>query len=358
MNPAPILLVHDGPTEVRDLVRRLVTTTPHRAFTDRAGQQQRLWRIDAPADVALVNDRLAGASVLIADGHHRYAAYLRLQHEHPGTGWDSGLAMLVDQGDTGLFLGAIHRTLRGVGLDDLLTAARAAGATTRSLQAGTALIALAPGTLTATDGDAWAAIDVPDRGLLPVEWLHRDLVPTLPSPQVAYHHSVEEALALAGRTAVGGAAACAGLRRRRARHQPGSPPPREGHVLPAQAEPGRAHALAARRTSRPRADLHLHPRRGSTTGPEEAPPDGALDLDHVAGLPPHGGAPDTRHPRGALERVDTLPGLVALGSPHDHPERAQHVPAGKDDLLGGRGHAAHQTDDVDVLLTAGRRTGH
>ena len=203
MNPAPILLVHDGPTEVRDLVRRLVTTTPYRAFSDRAGQQQRLWRIDAPADVALVNDQLAGASVLIADGHHRYAAYLRLQHQHPGTGWDSGLAMLVDQGDTGLFLGAIHRTLRGVGLDDLLTAARAAGATTRSLQAGTALIALAPGTLTATDGDAWSAIDVPDRGLLPVEWLHRDLVPTLPSPQVAYHHSVEEALALAGPTAVG-----------------------------------------------------------------------------------------------------------------------------------------------------------
>jgi uncharacterized protein (DUF1015 family) len=201
MNPAPILLVHDGPTEVRALVRRLVATSPDREFTDRAGQHQRLWRIDDPIDVEMVNARLAAASVLVADGHHRYAAYLRLQHENPGTGWDSGLAMLVDQGDTGLFLGAIHRTLRGVTLTDLLAAARAAGATTRTLAAGPALTALSPGTLTATDGDGWAAIDVPAQGLLPVEWLHGELVPHLRTTQVAYHHSVEESLALAGPTA-------------------------------------------------------------------------------------------------------------------------------------------------------------
>lgn len=203
MNPAPILLVHDGPAGVRDFVRRLATTRPDREYTDRAGQQQRLWRIADPADVAMVNEQLAGASALIADGHHRYAAYLRLQQERPGTAWDSGLAMLVDQGDTGLFLGAIHRTLRGVRLDDLLRAARAAGGATRRLEAGTALIALAPGTLTSTDGEAWAAIDVPDRGVLPVEWLHRDLVSTLATAQVNYHHSVEEALALADSGTVG-----------------------------------------------------------------------------------------------------------------------------------------------------------
>ena len=63
--------------------------------------------------------------------------------------------------------------------------------------------ALSPGTLTATDGEGWAAIDVPESTLLPVEWLHRDLVPHLPTTQVAYHHTVEEALALAGPTAAG-----------------------------------------------------------------------------------------------------------------------------------------------------------
>ena len=198
MNPAPILLVHDGPAEVRALVRRLVATTPAREYTDRAGQRQRLWRIDSPADIAIVQGGLAAASVLIADGHHRYAAYLRLQQDNPGTAWDSGLAMLVDQGDTGLFLGAIHRTVRGATLEDVVAAARSAGATIRTLEAGPALGALAPGTLTATDGEQWAAVDVPVRGLLPVEWLHAELVTHLPPTQVAYHHSAEEALALAG----------------------------------------------------------------------------------------------------------------------------------------------------------------
>jgi uncharacterized protein (DUF1015 family) len=200
MNPAPILLVHDGPAPVRTFVRRLAETPPDREFTDRAGQQHRLWRIADARDVDLIDEHLAGSSALIADGHHRYAAYLRLQQEHPGTPWDTGLAMLVDQGDTGLFLGAIHRTLRAVPLDALLVAARGAGAPTRGLDPEAALGALSPGTLTATDGTAWAAIDVPDHESLPVEWLHRELLPRLERPQVAYHHSVEEALTLAAPT--------------------------------------------------------------------------------------------------------------------------------------------------------------
>jgi hypothetical protein len=69
------------------------------------------------------------------------------------------------------------------------------------VRAGTALGALAPGRLTATDGDEWAVIEAPERGLLPVEWLHRDLVSTLSASQVVYHHSVDDALGLAdGRT--------------------------------------------------------------------------------------------------------------------------------------------------------------
>jgi uncharacterized protein (DUF1015 family) len=201
MNPAPILLVHDGPAPVRAFVRRLAASPPDREFTDRAGQQHRLWRVADTGDLDTLGEHLAGSAALIADGHHRYAAYLRLQQEHPGTEWDTGLAMLVDQGDTGLFLGAIHRTLRAVPLGVLLRSARDAGAGIRTLDAGDALGALSPGTLTATDGTDWAAIDVPDLGSLPVEWLHRELVPTLESPQVAFHHSVEEALTMAGPTA-------------------------------------------------------------------------------------------------------------------------------------------------------------
>ena len=46
-------------------------------------------------------------------------AYLELQQRHPGTAADRGLAMLVDQDDTPLFLGAIHRTLARTSLEDL-----------------------------------------------------------------------------------------------------------------------------------------------------------------------------------------------------------------------------------------------
>ena len=66
-----------------------------------------------PSDLAALDDALAGTRALIADGHHRYAAYLRLQQRHPGGPHDRGLAMLVDQDDTPLFLGAIHRVLVG-----------------------------------------------------------------------------------------------------------------------------------------------------------------------------------------------------------------------------------------------------
>ena len=70
-------------------------------------------RSPTPSDLAALDNALAGTRALIADGHHRYAAYLQLQHRHPGGPHDRGLAMLVDQDETPLFLGAIHRVLVG-----------------------------------------------------------------------------------------------------------------------------------------------------------------------------------------------------------------------------------------------------
>ena len=197
MNPAPILLVHAGPADVRALVSRVVAGPPAWQFTDRAGQRQRIWAIRDPADLEALDRGLASSTCLIADGHHRYAAYLRLQQDQPGTPWDRGLAMLVDQADTPLFLGAIHRTLTGVGLRAVLTAARRTGASVRELPHDRAVSELAPDTIVVTDNETWASITPHDGNRLPVEWLHDVLVPGLatPSPQVGFHHSVEEALA-------------------------------------------------------------------------------------------------------------------------------------------------------------------
>ena len=52
-------------------------------------------------ELAAVRQDLAGRQALIADGHHRYAAYLRVQAARRAAGsgpgpWDFGLALLVD----------------------------------------------------------------------------------------------------------------------------------------------------------------------------------------------------------------------------------------------------------------------
>ena len=119
MNPAPILLVHRGPAPVRALIHRLLERTPDHAYTDRGLQRHRIWAVTDPGDLAVIDAGLATSTLLVADGHHRYAAYLRLQEREPGTPWDRGLAMVVDQEDTPLHLGAIHRVLPGLTLERL-----------------------------------------------------------------------------------------------------------------------------------------------------------------------------------------------------------------------------------------------
>ncbi|CAM3749981.1 DUF1015 family protein [Nocardioides zeicaulis] len=200
LNPAPILLVHHGSARLRAVVGEVATREPDWRYLDRTGQRQRIWALREPALLEQVADLLAGATCLIADGHHRYAAYLRLQEQNPGTGWDAGLAMLVDQDDTPLFLGAIHRTLTGPSLDDLVAAATAAGAAVRVEGRVDALRVLDSRHLVLTDGSAWltvSPVDLEHRAA--VAWLHEDVLPRLPVPpeRVEHHHSADEALALA-----------------------------------------------------------------------------------------------------------------------------------------------------------------
>jgi uncharacterized protein (DUF1015 family) len=195
LNPAPILLVHRGPVEARALLRRVRERTPDHDFRDRGGQQHRIWAIREAADLARLQSALEPSQALIADGHHRFAAYHRLRQRHPGVATDVGLAMLVDQEDTPLYLGAIHRVLGGVTLDSL-RATQAATFADASPEA--AVAALRSDVLAATDGRHWATLRLdlsPDRTA--VEALHEDLIPGLaqaPSA-IGHHHAVEDALA-------------------------------------------------------------------------------------------------------------------------------------------------------------------
>lgn len=193
MQPAPILLVHRGPEQVRSLIRHQLQRSPDRAFTDRSQQHHRFWALDDPADLELLTRELGGATPLIADGHHRYAAALQLQESHPGTGWDRGLAMLVDQDDTPLFLGAIHRVLSGVTLTALTALAGRRGWPTQLRSERSALDRLGPTTLVVTDGTRWATLALPvPAGEAAVDVLHDLVLPALSCPPgaVGYHHSV------------------------------------------------------------------------------------------------------------------------------------------------------------------------
>jgi uncharacterized protein (DUF1015 family) len=100
------------------------------AVTD-DGVTHRLWAITDPAAQAAITADLATRTALIADGHHRYAAYRELRaqersaqqhgaHEHGAQEhrageqagpWDYGLAFLVDADEYPLRLAAIHRVL-------------------------------------------------------------------------------------------------------------------------------------------------------------------------------------------------------------------------------------------------------
>ena len=113
------------------------------SITTEDGVTHRLWRIGDSAEQAAISADLAGRRALIADGHHRYAAYLDLQAEMHAAGlgagpWDYGLAFLVDSAAYPPRLGAIHRVLPGLAPDRAAELAKAAF-TVQDLPAGISL---------------------------------------------------------------------------------------------------------------------------------------------------------------------------------------------------------------------------
>ncbi len=210
LNPAPILLVHRGPARVRALLSAVASAPPTRSFLDAAGTEHRLWAIKDPATLRTLAEELASATPVIADGHHRYAAYLRLQQDHPGTAWDRGLTMLVDQDDTPLRLGAIHRVVPRMRLERLADLAVGAerghwrvlsSADEGRLHAGAREGDV--GTVVVTDGaDRWVAWDLPHPpDAATVEVVHELVMPLLPrSRKVRFEHTVPAACARARET--------------------------------------------------------------------------------------------------------------------------------------------------------------
>jgi uncharacterized protein (DUF1015 family) len=136
----PIFLVYDGGGAAAAAVASAGAPDGPPLIVDAAladGLRHRVWSLTDPAVLSAVADDLHPRRALIADGHHRYATYLRRQaarHESgagPGP-WDFGLCFLVDATAFGPEVHPIHRVVPELPPGELATRA-AAGMAVRRL---------------------------------------------------------------------------------------------------------------------------------------------------------------------------------------------------------------------------------
>lgn len=125
-NLEPLLLTYRGngsETGATAVIERTAERSPLLSTTTEDGFSHRLWAVTDPADLTEIQADMAGHQALIADGHHRWATYLRLRAEHTSPSpWDYGLVLLVDTVRYPLRVRAIHRLLHRLPVADALSA--------------------------------------------------------------------------------------------------------------------------------------------------------------------------------------------------------------------------------------------
>ena len=210
-NLEPILLVHEGTDALRVAIQAAARTTPVADFLALDGSAHRLWAVTDPEILAEVSDELAGTQALIADGHHRYAAYLRLQAElrdpacpAESSPWDHGLAMLVDQRDHPMRVGPIHRSVGALTMSDLQEVSTDRGDDFQGVPDREVAFALQASrasdsehtSFVVSDGRAWAVLRTPRTSPVAAAVLHGVLLPAwgVAEEQLGYHHSLDQAL--------------------------------------------------------------------------------------------------------------------------------------------------------------------
>jgi uncharacterized protein (DUF1015 family) len=143
-NLEPIFLLYEGENGAATrLVDTVASSRPPLAEACTPDSlRHRLWAVTDPGELAQIAADLAPRTALIADGHHRYAAYLQVQ-ERLGAGgatpgpWDTGLALLVDSAAYPPKVGAIHRVVTGL-VPEAAARLAAAAFTVRELAGGAA----------------------------------------------------------------------------------------------------------------------------------------------------------------------------------------------------------------------------
>jgi uncharacterized protein (DUF1015 family) len=191
----PILLAYGDGGVASDAVDAARSGEPW-LEADTGGAQHRIWRIEDPVVLAAIAAELAGHDALIADGHHRYAAYLERRRREPGRpGTDVGLAMLVDYNRHPLTLDPIHRVVPGLDL------ATVRSRTPEGWQVLPGRVERVPDRIAVTDGTSWVTLRSTRGQETPtVAMLHDLLLPAwgVVEADISFHHTLQDALALAG----------------------------------------------------------------------------------------------------------------------------------------------------------------
>jgi uncharacterized protein (DUF1015 family) len=115
-NLSPIFsLFADQDGAAATALERATAGEPFASAADREGTRNTLWRVGGAEEIASFQDTLAGAELLIADGHHRYETARVYAEEIGGEGDHRYVLMLLcSLSDPGLLVFPTHRLLTGL----------------------------------------------------------------------------------------------------------------------------------------------------------------------------------------------------------------------------------------------------
>jgi uncharacterized protein (DUF1015 family) len=193
----PIFLVYDGGGPASALVADADQWKPVVDVATADGIRHRLWAVTDAGRLAAVADDLRGRRAVIADGHHRYATFLRYQEERHVAGdgagpWDLGLALLVDGSAFGPQVHAIHRVVPGLAAQE--AAERASSGFRVQPLAGSVAEALDALAKAGVDGHAFVVTDG-DRSWLLTEPEAGQVERALPADRSAAWRSLDVTIA-------------------------------------------------------------------------------------------------------------------------------------------------------------------
>jgi uncharacterized protein (DUF1015 family) len=115
------MLYSDPQGEIESLLQTTTKEEPESSVLDEYETLHRLWRIDDPALIAAVQQKMHSKKLLIADGHHRYETALAYRDERraessagPNAPYEYVMMTLVSMESPGLVILPTHRIVHGL----------------------------------------------------------------------------------------------------------------------------------------------------------------------------------------------------------------------------------------------------